>query len=114
DVLEHTGTSVTEREVYPRVARQADILDGVDFRQAGPLLGWVQYESKPRAETLLEIDEEELDPLLVRWQFGLGRSAVFASDAKNRWATNWIGSPLYDRFWANIARDLLPRSQIST
>lgn len=114
DVLEHTGTSVTEREVYPRVAREADVLDGVDFRQAGPLLGWVQYEAKPSAETLLEIEEEEVDPLFVRWQYGLGRSAVFASDAKNRWAANWIDAPLFDRLWANIARDLLPRAQTST
>ena len=53
--------------------------------------------------------EEENDPLLVRWQYGLGRSAVFASDATARWATNWVDWPGFDLFWSNLVRDLLPR-----
>ena len=53
--------------------------------------------------------EEENDPLLVRWQYGLGRSAVFASDATARWATNWLDWPGFDLFWSNLVRDLLPR-----
>ena len=46
----------------------------------------------------------------MRWQYGLGRSVVFASDVKDRWAANWIGWAGFDRFWANVLRDLLPRS----
>ena len=108
DVLEHTGSSVTEREFHPEVVTQAEILDGVEMAEAGPLLGWVKFEAKPAAETILEVDEK--DPLLVRWQYGLGRAAVFTSDAKNRWAANWVAWDGFDRFWANVARDLLPRS----
>jgi hypothetical protein len=50
------------------------------------------------------------DPLLVRWQYGLGRTAVFTSDAKNRWAANWVQWPGFDKLWANIFRDLLPHA----
>jgi hypothetical protein len=50
------------------------------------------------------------DPLLVRWQYGLGRAAVFTSDAKNRWAANWVQWPGFDRLWTNIFRDLLPHA----
>ncbi|MBI1353408.1 MAG: VWA domain-containing protein [Acidobacteria bacterium] len=110
DVLEHTGTSVTEREFRPKEMRKVELLDGVNLSSAGPLLGWVKFEAKDAAETILEVDDEQ-DPLLSRWQYGLGRSAVFASDAKNRWAANWIGWPGFDRFWANVLRDLLPRAQ---
>lgn len=110
DVLEHTGTSVTEREFQPKVLREVELLDGVDLRLAGPLLGWVKFEAKDSAETILEIEDEE-DPLLSRWQYGLGRSAVFTSDATNRWASNWVQWRGFDRFWANVLRDLLPRSQ---
>ena len=110
DVLEHTGTSVTEREFQPKVIREVELLDGVDLRLAGPLLGWVKFEAKESAETILEVEDEE-DPLLSRWQYGLGRSAVFTSDATNRWAANWVEWPGFDRFWANVVRDLLPRSQ---
>ena len=47
---------------------------------------------------------------LVRWQYGLGRAAVFTSDAKNRWAVNWVTWPGFDRLWANIFRDILPHA----
>jgi len=46
----------------------------------------------------------------VLWQYGLGRSAVFTSDAKNRWAANWVTWPGFDRLWTNIFRDLLPHA----
>ncbi len=58
---------------------------------------------------ILRIDRKE--PLLERWQYGLGRSAVFASDAKARWASEWIGWKGYDKFWTNLCRDLLPHAQ---
>ena len=107
DVMEHTGTSVTERAFLPTVERDLEILGGLDLERPGPLLGWVRFEAKSGADTILLADEG--DPLLVRWQFGLGRSAVFASDAKQRWATNWVAWDGFDTFWANIARDILPR-----
>ncbi len=110
DVLEHTGSSVTEQEFAPRVVTRAELLDDVQLSEAGPLLGWVRFETKPSAETLLAVDNPEEDPLLVRWQYGLGRAAVFSSDARSRWAANWTAWQGFDRFWANVARDLLPRS----
>ena len=108
DVMEHTGTSVTEREFVPTAERDFEILHGLDLSEPGPLLGWVKFEAKPEAETILWAADE--DPLFVRWQYGLGRSGVFASDAKDRWATNWVAWDGFDTFWANALRDILPRS----
>ena len=108
DVMEHTGSSIVEEPAKPVVVRQVEMLDGVAVEKAGPLLGWVKFLAKPGAETILKFAEEN-DPLLVRWQYGLGRSAVFASDATARWATNWLDWPGFDLFWSNLVRDLLPR-----
>ena len=108
DVMEHTGSSIVEEAAKPVVVRQVEMLDGVAVEEAGPLLGWVKFVAKPGAETILKFEEEN-DPLLVRWQYGLGRSAVFASDATARWATNWVDWPGFDLFWSNLVRDLLPR-----
>ena len=44
-----------------------------------------------------------------RWQYGLGRATVFASDAKSRWSADWVAWPGFDILWTNIFRDLLPR-----
>ncbi|MCY4189251.1 MAG: VWA domain-containing protein [Bryobacterales bacterium] len=108
DVMEHTGTSVTEREFVPYAERDFEILANLDLTEPGPLLGWVKFEAKPSADTILLAADE--DPLFARWQFGLGRAAVFASDAKDRWAANWVAWKGFDTFWSNALRDLLPRA----
>ncbi len=109
DVMEHTGSSAVEKPVQAAVVRDVEMLEDVGMAQAPPLLGYLKFVAKPQAETILQVDAK--DPLLARWQYGLGRSAVFASDAKARWATNWVGWSGFDRFWANLLRDLLPRAR---
>ncbi len=111
DVEEHTGMTAVEKQIRPRVVKQAEILDGVDIENAPPLRGYVRFQARPTADTILDADPA--DPLLVRWQYGLGRAAVFTSDAKNRWAVNWVTWPGFDRLWANIFRDLLPHAPAS-
>ena len=109
DVMEHTGSTAVEKPLAPLVMKHAEILDGVGIDTAPPLKGYVRFIAKPGAETILGIDRK--DPLLSRWQYGLGRSAVFASDAKARWAADWITWKGYDKFWTNLCRDLLPHAQ---
>ena len=46
------------------------------------------------------------DPLLAQWQSGLGRSVVFASDAHNRWASSWVGSGTFGKFWSQVIRSV--------
>ena len=111
DVKEHTGSTAVEKDVHPEVVKKAEILDGVAIESAPPLRGYVRFTAKPTADLILRADPE--DPLLVRWQYGLGRAAVFASDAKNRWAASWVNWPGFDKLWANIFRDLLPHAQAS-
>ena len=111
DVQEHTGSTAVEKMIKPAVVKQAEILEGVGIESAPALRGYVRFIARPTADTILEADRK--DPLLVRWQFGLGRAAVFTSDAKSRWATNWVNWPGFDRLWTNIFRDLLPHAAAS-
>jgi Ca-activated chloride channel homolog len=108
DVQEHTGSTAVEKNIQPRVLKQVEILDGVGIEQAPPLRGYVRFTARSTADAILEADRT--DPLLVRWQYGLGRSLVWSSDAKNRWAVNWVAWPGFDRLWGNIFRDLLPHA----
>jgi Ca-activated chloride channel family protein len=108
DVEEHTGASTVERTSKVSVLREVGILEGTGMRKAPPLLGYSRFIAKPQAETVLQVDKKH--PLLVRWQYGLGRSAVFASDAKARWAAQWMKWPGYGLFWTNLMHDLLPRA----
>jgi uncharacterized membrane protein len=108
DVEEHTGSTAVEKTIVPRVLQPAQILEGVDMEHAPPLHGYVRFQTRPTADAILEADHG--DPLLVRWQYGLGRSAVFTSDAKDRWAADWLAWPGFDRLWSNIFHDLLPHA----
>ena len=109
DVMEHTGSTAIEKPISAIVTHQAAILDGIPMGTAPALRGYVKFVAKPGADTILKIEPN--DPLLSVWQFGLGRSAVWASDAKARWAEKWIGWEGFDKFWINVLRDLLPHAQ---
>lgn len=109
DVMEHTGSTAIEKAISPTVVRQSSVLEGVGIESAPPLQGYVKFVSKPGADTILRLGPE--DPLLAVWQLGLGRAAVFTSDAKARWAESWVSWSGFDKFWINLFRDLLPHSQ---
>lgn len=42
----------------------------------------------------------EGDPILARWQHGLGRVTAFTSDATSRWNAGWISWPGFRSFWS--------------
>lgn len=114
DVMEFTGSTAVEKPTKPILMRAAEILEGVSIDKAPELKGYVKYEAKPSADLLLTVPGEKgntQDPLLARWQYGLGRVTVFTSDAKSRWAENWVAWQGFDRFWGNVLRDLLPHSE---
>jgi Ca-activated chloride channel homolog len=111
DVLEYTGSTSVERPLRPLVDKKAEVLKDTGIESAPPLKGYVRFRAKPTSETILSIDEEKRDPLYTRWQYGLGRAAVFSSDAKSRWAADWVSWPGFDKFWINVTRDLLPHTR---
>jgi uncharacterized protein YegL len=107
DVKEHTGTVAIEKSIAVDVKHPSDLLDKVDMTKAPNLQGYVRFDPKSSATEVLQVDGK--DPLLMRWQYGLGRATVFASDAKSRWSADWVAWPGFDTLWTNIFRDLLPR-----
>jgi hypothetical protein len=50
----------------------------------------------------------KLDPVLAAWQFGLGRSVAWTSDAAGLWTRDWLRAPGANRFWANLVSWTLP------
>jgi len=111
DVKEHTGNVAVEKPIQVTVKHPSDLLDKIDTSKIPELAGYVRFDAKPTADEVLEVDGK--DPLLIHWQYGLGRSTVFASDAKSRWSANWIKWDGFDTLWTNIFRDLLPRGSES-
>ena len=67
-----------------------------------PLFGYVGTSPKDSAQIILETHLG--DPLLAAWDYGLGRSVAFTSDASGRWARSWISWDGFPTFWSNLIR----------
>ncbi|MDX1510799.1 MAG: VWA domain-containing protein [Nitriliruptorales bacterium] len=68
-----------------------------------PLLGYLATTDKPTARTLLRIGEES-DPLLARWQAGLGTAVAWTSDASPRWSQHWVDWEGFVDFWTTTVK----------
>jgi Ca-activated chloride channel family protein len=99
--------NLTEQPVRAVVTRRLAALSGIDFSAAPTLRGHVATRPRDTAEVALATDKDA--PLLVRWQYGLGKSVMFASDVKNRWAAEWLQWKDYGKFWAQLVRDTMRR-----
>jgi Ca-activated chloride channel homolog len=100
---------IEERPVRPVRIRPVEFTDGVDFSHAPRLLGFVKEKARKGSETILRTDTGE--PLLVRWQYGLGRVIAFLSDARPRWAADWIPWASFGTLWPQMVRDVSHRDR---
>lgn len=68
------------------------------------LYGYVATTPRPAAQVVLSGFEPYNDPILATWQYGLGRSVAFMSDATARWATEWVSWDGFAQFWGQVVR----------
>ncbi len=102
-------SSLIEEPFLPQVYRDDQVVRGIDWKNAPFLFGYVMTSPKPTANVSLLT--ERGDPLLASWRFGLGKAAAFTSDAKSRWASDWLRWPGYPQFWAQLVRDIMRSAQ---
>ncbi|HBE65656.1 MAG TPA: chloride channel protein [Rhodopirellula baltica] len=102
ETVEASKSAINELPFVPQLVRPTSVLDGIELDLSPLLLGYVVTRPKPTAEFILA--SESGDPLLVWWRYGLGMSVAFTSDAKNRWAGEWMTWPDFGTFWAQIIR----------
>lgn len=82
---------------------------GIDFSTAPELGGYVTTIPKSRATVHLLGPED--DPILATWSVGVGRSAAFMSDLKDRWGSEWTSWPPAARLLGQTARDIVRRAE---
>lgn len=94
--------AIMEDPFRPQVAGGSEIIRGVAAGSFPTLKGYVATTAKGRAEVPLVSDKG--DPILAQWQFGLGRAVAFTSDARAKWAADWMGWSQYRQFWSQLAQ----------
>jgi len=97
------GESLIEEPFRPVGKGRSEALAGIDFASGPELKGFVASKAKRFSDVLLQAKQEQ--PLLAETRYGLGKTVAFLSDAKNRWAVDWLAWPGYGKFWAQVVRD---------
>jgi Ca-activated chloride channel family protein len=104
ETMTASKSAIQEAPFVPVPVRPADFLGGLNFDRAPFLLGYVTTRHKPTAEVWL--GSEKGEPLLATWRYGLGQAGAWTSDARNRWAVEWLRWEGFGKFWAQLVRKL--------
>jgi len=100
------GITLEEDEPFvPQWVKPVEALAGIEPDDMPELSGYVRTLPKDHAEIVLDSGGDEPDPILARWQYGLGRTVFFASDAKNRWAAEWLEWDGFGKLWTQLVRE---------
>jgi uncharacterized membrane protein len=91
---------VVEEPFTPAVSDPSPILNGISTTPQ--LKGYIATRIKGTATQALVTNRNE--PLLAHWQYGLGRVVAWTSDAKGRWATDWLSWADFPKFWSQVVR----------
>lgn len=109
ETVEASKSAINELPFLAQSVRPTQVLEGIDMELAPLLLGYVVTRAKPTSELILA--SESGDPLLAWWRYGLGMTVAFTSDAKARWAAEWLGWPDFGPFWAQIIRHAMRKNE---
>jgi Ca-activated chloride channel family protein len=93
---------ILEQEFVPALSSSSPIMNNINA--APPLLGYVATTPRQTAQVILSGPEPYRDPILAAWQYGLGRSVAFTSDATARWAANWVSWDGFAQFWNQVVQ----------
>lgn len=97
-------SAFVQGKFYPEALSANPIIR--DLHAMPPLFGYVATTRKPAAEVVLASRKQ--DPVLAGWQYGLGRTVAWTSDAAGLWTRDWLRAPAGNRFWSNLVSWTLP------
>ena len=86
-----TRGPVVEGTITPRPVSPDAGLASIAAGGLPQLGGYLVTTPKDLAEVLLVSDAA--DPILARWQYGLGRATAWTSDLRGRWSQDWLQWP---------------------
>ncbi len=109
ETMQASKSAINEEPFLPQVVRASAVLSDLRLDEAPLLLGYVVTRPKATSEVILAT--ENGDPLLSWWRYGLGMSVAFTSDAKARWAAEWQQWPGFSKFWSQVMRHAMRKSE---
>jgi Ca-activated chloride channel homolog len=96
-------SSIKEEPFKVSLGAPSPAIRNVDFKDAPQLRGYVV--SVPKSRATVSLTGPEGDPILASWSVGIGRSAAFTSDFKDRWGAPWTKWPGGVKMMGQLGRD---------
>jgi Mg-chelatase subunit ChlD len=104
---QNAGSQSVLRGAFGPVQNQASpILNNIDVSAMPAIDGYNFAEG--RAEAQVDLVSDRGDPLLAKWQLGLGRVVAWTADDGSDYANEWSTWGQYDQFWGSTMRWTLP------
>jgi Ca-activated chloride channel homolog len=100
----NAATPAFDEKLIVPIVKTPAFLTGMDLTRLPRLKGLTATVIKDTALEVLSTNDDE--PLLAFWPIGLGRTAVFTSDVKDRWAADWVKWEGYGPFFTSVVRAL--------
>jgi len=105
DVAMMSRSAIEEMVFVPKQVGGDEALTGLAEMPA--LLAYCLVEPRPLARVSLVSPKD--DTVLAQWQYGLGTSYAFTSDAQSKWARRWVGWQGFGSFWSQLLRTAVRR-----
>lgn len=104
---------VVEGQFYAELSSLHPMLRNVSPANLPNLDGYIATTRRENADVILQSPisqrEQQGDPLLATWQYGLGRVVAWTPSVAEPWASAWTDWGDYGSFWAQIIRYTLPQ-----
>ncbi|RYG72423.1 VWA domain-containing protein [Lentibacillus lipolyticus] len=104
-----TRTYIEDAPFYPKITAGAGGW-GSHFEKGIPQMNaYIATTPKGRAQQLLTSEKD--DPILARWQYGLGKTVAWTSDLSGEWAGDWPRWESWPPLWNDIVTWTFPQYQ---
>lgn len=101
---------LVNEEFVPVITSDSEIIEGLMNDSVPTLLGYIGSSAKSQATVILQ--SEEGDPILSTWQYGLGHTIAWNTDATNQWTANWAGWENYVQLWDNMINYVVSNTNV--
>lgn len=94
----------------PQIPIKVNTKDWSTLNQSLPALK-TYVATSPKQTAEMNLMSQEQDPILARWQYGLGRTVAWTSDIEGKWSTHWVNWPNYAQLWSEIISWTFPQKE---
>ena len=95
---------IFNKKFQPLLVLSTELTKGISGDEVPPLMAYVATTPKPRALVPMVSDNDNRDPILAYWRYGLGKSAAFTSDSTSNWGKEWVKWDKYKKLWTQVIR----------